>query len=46
MKKLLLSILLIAVPVAIVAQFKVKSDGSVLLGSSSQLAVIPSEVSY
>ena len=35
MKKLLLSMLLIAVPVAISAQFKVKSDGSVLLGSSS-----------
>ena len=35
MKKLLLSILLMAVPMAIFAQFKVKSDGSVLLGSTS-----------
>lgn len=35
MKKLLLSVLLMAVPVAISAQFKVKSDGSALLGSTT-----------
>lgn len=35
MKKLLLSVLLMAVPVAISAQFKVKSDGSILVGTNS-----------
>ena len=35
MKKLLFSILLIAVPMASFAQFKVKSDGSALVGSTT-----------
>jgi len=35
MKKLLFSMLLIAVPMASFAQFKVVSDGSALLGSTT-----------
>lgn len=35
MKKLLMSLLLIAVPTVIFAQFKVKSNGSALVGSTS-----------
>ena len=35
MKKVLLSMLLIAVPMAIFAQFKVKSNGTALVGSTS-----------